>query len=241
MTDPSMPSEPLRIYVGYDPEEDIAFRVCRHSIERHATKPVSVVPIDAEELRERGVYRRDKDPLASTAFTYTRFLTPWLAGYAGWALFCDCDTLFTADVAELFALAQGDKAVHCVHHDHRPTETEKMGGKIQTVYPRKNWSSVVLYNCGHPANRVLTPDVVNSQTGAYLHRFLWLDDDLIGELPEEWNWLEGSSPQKPTVPKLIHFTRGGPWFDLDHEIAYGDLWNAERDAMLSAERAAPPR
>jgi hypothetical protein len=219
-----------RIFVGYDEREDIAFQVCAHSIRARASAPADVMPIKLDDLRARKVFWRGEDPLQSTQFTYSRFLTPWLAGFAGWALFCDCDFLFTADIAELFALADGSKAVMCVKHDYAPREATKMDGKAQTVYPRKNWSSLVLYNCGHAANRALTPELVNSESGAFLHRFQWLPDDLVGGLPEEWNWLEGWSEKRAAAPKAIHFTRGGPWFDLDHPIDYADLWLAERRA-----------
>lgn len=227
--------EPLRVFVGYDPREDIAWRVCRQSILARASRPVAVEPISAEALRQAGVHRRKADPKASTAFTYTRFLTPWLAGYRGWALYCDCDMLALSDIARLFALADGTKAAMVVQHDHRPDETVKMDGRVQSVYPRKNWSSLVLYNAGHPANRALTPELVERETGAFLHRFQWLDDELIGALPESWNWLEGWSRPGPGLPDIVHYTRGGPWFDLDRPIEHADLWLAEKAAMEEAD------
>jgi hypothetical protein len=230
--------ERLRVFVGYDEREDIAYRVCAHSISARSGPGVEIVPLRLDELRARRLYWRSEDPLASTQFTYSRFLTPHLAGFAGWALFCDCDIVFTAPLAELFALADARFAVMCVKHDYRPRETVKMDGRVQTVYPRKNWSSLVLYNCGHEANRVLTPERVNRETGAFLHRFQWLDDDLIGGLPETWNWLEGWSERGPELPKAIHYTRGGPWFDLDHPIDYGEVWITERDAYLASRPPA---
>ena len=216
------------IFIGWDSREEIAYDVCRHSILRHASVPVDVQPLKQPDLRARGLYTRDADPLASTEFTYTRFFVPYLAGYRGWALFCDCDFLYLADIKNLIDLADDRFAVMCVHHDHRPPEATKMDGAQQTQYPRKNWSSMVLYNCGHPANAVLTPDLVNAQTGAYLHRFQWLDDDLIGAVPETWNWLEGWNT-KPVSghPNVVHYTRGGPWFDDWKDVDYGDLWLAE--------------
>jgi len=226
-----MQDRPFPVYVGWDSKEEIAYEVCRHSLLARSTTPVEVVPIKQAELRSRGLYGRPVDPLASTEFTYTRFFVPYLAGYGGWALFCDCDLLWLADIGELIALADDRYAVMCVHHDHRPPESWKMDQRQQTLYPRKNWSSLVLYNCGHPANRTLTPEVVNRETGAYLHRFQWLDDGLIGAVPETWNWLEGWS-KRPLAghPNVVHFTRGGPWFDNWRDVAYGDLWLAERRA-----------
>ena len=166
-------ADPFRIYVGWDRREPEAYEVAKFSLERRASIPVAVTPIKLDELRAQGLYRRDADPLASTEFTYSRFFTPALAGYRGWALFCDCDFLWLGDIAGLAAYAQGAKAVHCVQHDYRPTEKTKMDGAVQTVYPRKNWSSLMLFNCEHPSVRSLTPDVVNRETGAYLHRMQW--------------------------------------------------------------------
>ncbi len=226
-----MTQDPFRVFVGWDSREDIAYQVCRHSILARASRPVEIVALRQHELRERGLYWRAADPLASTEFTYTRFLVPCLADYEGWALFCDCDFLWLADVHELAALIDDRYAVMCVHHDHRPPETEKMDGRIQTLYERKNWSSMVLYNCGHPANRRLTPEVVNNETGKFLHRFQWLDDALIGAVNETWNWLEGwCTPPSEGHPKVVHYTRGGPWFDNWQHVAYGELWLAEKSA-----------
>ena len=149
----------LRIFIGWDQREPEAYEVARFSLERRASIPVEITPIKLEELRARGLYRRGEDPLASTEFTYSRFLTPALAGFSGWALFCDCDFLWLADVAELMGFADDGKALFCVQHDYRPTETTKMDGKVQTVYPRKNWSSLMLFNCDHPAVRQLTPEL----------------------------------------------------------------------------------
>ena len=230
-----MPQQPFPVYVGWDSREDIAYQVCRFSLLRRASVPVTVVPIKQQELRERGLYTRPVDPLASTEFTYTRFFVPHLQGYKGWALFCDCDFLWLADIAGLIALTDDRYAVMCVHHDHRPAEDWKMDHRKQTIYPRKNWSSMVLYNCGHPANRALTPEVANRESGSFLHRFQWLDDALIGAVPETWNWLEGWS-RKPATghPNVVHLTRGGPWFDDWREVDYGDLWLAEETAWRAS-------
>ncbi len=222
---------PFPVYVGWDSREDIAFQVCRHSITANASIPVSVTPIKQQSLRANDLYIRDADPLAATEFTYTRFFVPYLQNFSGWALFCDCDFLWLGDVAELVTLLDDRFAIMCVHHDHQPKENSKMDDRPQTQYPRKNWSSMVLYNCGHPDNSILTPEVINRETGAFLHRFQWLTDDLIGEIPESWNWLEGWC-KKPVsgTPNAIHYTRGGPWFDEWQSVDYAELWNKERDA-----------
>ncbi len=160
-----------------DSREPIAYDVAEYSLKHRASIPVEVTPIKIEELRARGLYSRPVDPLASTEFTYSRFLTPALAGFRGWALFCDSDFLWLGDIAGLAAYAHGDKAVYCVQHDYTPKETTKMDGAVQTAYPRKNWSSLMLFNCEHPSVRTLTPEVVNSQSGAYLHRMQWAADN----------------------------------------------------------------
>lgn len=215
----------LRVFIGWDSREDIAYRVARESLLDHASIAVDVQPIRLDELVGRGVYTRDVDPLAATEFTYSRFFTPWLAGYEGWALFVDCDFLFFGDVAELLDYRDPARAVFCVHHDYTPKATVKMDGKVQTSYPRKNWSSCMLFNCAHPSTRRLTPDLVNAQTGAYLHRMQWAADDEIGALPETWNWLEGWSGKPATGrPRAVHYTNGGPWFANWQDVDYAGDW-----------------
>jgi len=124
------------------------------------------------------------------------------------------------------------KAVLCVQHDYQPTDLTKMDGKVQSVYPRKNWSSFMLFNCEHPSTRTLTPAVVNSESGAYLHRMQWADDSEIGALPKEWNWLEGWN-EKPAsgFPHAVHYTEGGPWFENYKDVEYADIWNAHAKAV----------
>lgn len=225
-------SSPLRVFIGWDRRENEAYEVARHSLLRHASIPVEVFPIKLDEMVAAGFYWRSIDPLATTEFTYSRFLTPALAGYQGWALFVDCDFLFFGDVADLMAQAKTDKAVYCVQHDYRPKETTKMDGVVQTVYPRKNWSSFLLFNCDHPSVRTLTPKIANTESGAYLHRLQWVADEDIGELATEWNWLEGWN-EIPAVgtPKAVHYTRGGPWFKNWQNVDYAKEWLAERDLM----------
>src|SRR5437588_411598 len=139
--------DPFRIFIGFDQREPEAYEVAKFSLARRASIPVAVEPIKLADLRARGLYTRDADPLASTEFTYSRFFTPYLAGYAGWALFCDCDFLWLGDIAGLVEYTRTPKALYCVQHDYTPKETTKMDGKPQTTYPRKNWSSLMLFNC----------------------------------------------------------------------------------------------
>lgn len=218
----------LNIFIGWDSREPIAYDVARKSILDHSSIPVNVVPIKLNELVDQKAYTREVDPLASTEFTYSRFYTPWLNKFSGWALFCDCDFLFFSDVAELLQYQDETKAVACVHHDYTPKAGLKMDGKVQTSYPRKNWSSFMLFNCDHPSTKKLTPELINSESGAYLHRMQWAADDEIGEIPTEWNWLEGWN-EKPAVgkPKAVHFTNGGPWFKDWQDVDYGEEWRSE--------------
>ena len=215
----------MRVFIGYDSREDIAFRVCESSIRKHSKIPIDVWPIKQQEMRERNLYWRDHDPLASTEFSFTRFLTPHLAGYKGWVLFCDCDFFFRKDISGLRDYMDPEKAVMVVKHEYNPPEKIKMDGKVQTQYTRKNWSSFMLINCEHPSVQALTPDVVNRQTGLYLHRFQWLDNKHIGELPMTYNYLEGwHTKQDCEDPIAVHFTRGGPWFKDYMQVEYGDEW-----------------
>lgn len=227
-----MSENKLKVFVGYDTREDIAYQVCKHSIEVR-NKDVIVKPLKQQALRDSGWYSRKVDKLASTEFTFTRFLVPELTNFKGWALFCDCDIVFLNDVQELFDLADDRYAVMCVKHDYKPSESTKMDGQAQTIYPRKNWSSVVLFNCGHPSNAVLTQTLVNDPdiTGAYLHRFSWLKDNEIGEIPYEWNYLAGW--YKEGTPKAVHYTEGGPWFENYRNCEHHQLWKNELQSMMN--------
>ena len=219
----------MKVFVGYDTREDIAYQVCKHSIESKQSD-ASVRPLKQQELRDAGWYTRGIDKLASTEFTFTRFLIPELCNFKGWALFMDCDMILKTDIKELFDQADDQYAVMCVQHDYSPSATTKMDGQQQTVYPRKNWSSVMLFNCGHKSNQILTQDLVNNPeiTGAYLHRFSWLKDKEVGELSPEWNWLVGHYKEpKDGTPKLIHYTEGGPWFENYRNCEYHQDWKDE--------------
>lgn len=213
-----------KAYVGYDPREDIAYQVCEHSLNTHSPT-LLVQPLRQADLRASGVYRREPDPLASTEFTYTRFLVPYLQEYRGWALFCDCDFVWLADARTLFDQADDRYAVMVVKHDYVPTNAVKMDNCRQTQYPRKNWSSMILWNCAHKSNRQLTPDMVNTQSAQFLHRFQWLQDDEIGSVDRTWNWLVGWY-QEPDdgEPRALHYTEGGPWFPQYRRCEYHKVW-----------------
>mgnify|MGYP001593135349 CR=1 FL=1 len=226
--------KPLKIFVGWDSREDIAYQVCKASIESLASVPIEVIPLKQKELRKHKTYTRPDDKLASTEFTFTRFLIPHLTEFDGWALFIDCDFVALEDVKLLFDQADEKYAVMCAQHDYTPKETVKMDGQVQHIYPRKNWSSMMLINCGHPSNAIVTADFVNDvhKTGAYLHRFSWLQDEEVGELSYEWNWLVGwYNEPDDGKPKFLHYTEGGPWFKEYESCEYASEWYNARSRM----------
>jgi len=221
----------LQVFIGFDPREAIAYDVLAWSIRRRASVPVSIQPLVQKDLRERGLYTRERGPTESTEFSLTRFLVPAASGYRGWSVFMDCDMLCRADIAGLAALASPDKAVRVVQHDYVPKTERKFLNQVQTKYTRKNWSSVMLFN--NERCRALSADYVNAASGLELHRFKWVDDSLIGELPKEWNWLVTEYDHNPAA-KLVHYTLGGPWFDAYRGCDYADEWFKEREAMRCA-------
>lgn len=223
-----------KIFIGWDSREDIAYQVAKYSAQRRS-RITEVIPLQQRVLRESGMYWRDTDKLAATEFTFTRFLIPELTNYTGWALFMDCDIIFQESPDELFKLVDDRYAVMCAKHDYTPAEGMKMDGQLQTIYPRKNWSSVMLINCGHPSNKLLTKELVNNPetTGAYLHRFSWLKDEEIGQISHEWNWLVGWYKQPDDgEPKALHYTEGGPWFGNYRFCDYHTEWKSELYDMM---------
>jgi hypothetical protein len=221
----------IRVYIGHDLREEVALSVLSYSIHRHASRPVSITPVMISQLGP--LYTREKHPLQSTAFSFSRFLTPYLSGYEGWSLFTDCDMLMVEDIAKLWALRDDRYAVMVVKHEHIPRETEKFLRMPQSKYEKKNWSSVMLFN--NARCTALTPDYVNTASGLELHQFKWLgDDEAIGALPSRWNHLVGyDAPREDAA--LVHFTLGGPYFADHADCEYADAWRAERDRMLSVE------
>ena len=222
----------IRVFIGYDDNETVAFHVLSHSILRHATQPVTITPLVKSHMHT--FYKRERSSLESTDFSFTRFLVPYLSEYTGWSLFMDCDMLMTGDVAELWNLRDESYAVMCVKHDYEARDEVKFLGAVQTKYEKKNWSSVMMFN--NDRCRMLTPDVVATETGLFLHQFKWLgDDSLIGDLPTTWNYLVGEMTMRDT-PKLIHYTLGGPYFESYEHCEYADLWRSERDLVLYAAK-----
>jgi len=224
----------IPVFIGYDGRESVAYNVLAHSIQARASQPVSIAPLMLSQLR--GIFHRERHPLQSTDFSFSRFLTPHLSGFGGWSVFMDCDMLMRADIAELWALRDDRYAVMVVKHNHVPREDRKFLNEPQSRYEKKNWTSVMLFN--NARCKALTPDYVNTASGLELHQFKWLgNDDLIGALPERWNHLVGYNPPRPDAA-LVHYTLGGPYFDQYRNCEYAEEWFAERKAMLHAGASA---
>lgn len=231
----------IRVYIGHDPGAQAAYDVAAHSLRRHASRPVHVTGLHAETLAAQGLLRRPTDARGgqlydiasqapcSTEFAISRFLVPLLAQH-GFALFVDCDVVFLADVSHIMDCCNPDMAVQVVRHQYAPTAETKMVGRQQTRYPRKNWSSVVVWNCDHPANRRLSLDDINHRPGRDLHAFYWLADAEIGYLPPNCNWLVGEQP-RPSAPVVAHFTSGGPWLPGWAGAEHDDIWTRARAEM----------
>lgn len=213
----------IRLFVGFDPIEAVAYHVFCSSVINRCSEPVAIHPLSLPLMK--GIYRESHTD-GSNEFIYSRFLVPYLCGYEGFAIFADGDMLCRDDLACLMALADPTKAVQVVQHNYKTTKHTKYLGARNDDYPRKNWSSVIIWNCGHPANRVLTPETVAFSSGAYLHRFQWLDDSLIGSLPNCWNWLVGEY-EDSRMASLLHYTLGTPCFEGYERGPHADEWYNE--------------
>lgn len=231
-------NQALHVYLGFDDRESVATDVCAHSIRVRTKTPISIKYLKHRELASQGLFHRpwatfgpDRETYDmidgkkfSTQFSHTRFLVPALMNHKGWALFMDGDMIVLNDISKLFEMADDRYAVMCVKHNHTPPNgAEKMDGREQLRYHRKNWSSFTLWNCGHPANAFLTSDKVNCMLGSDLHGFSWLKDSQIGSLPFNYNYIVGVSPNQ-TNPDVVHYTDGGPWFPECKEVALAQLW-----------------
>ena len=214
---------PIPIFIGYDSREAIAYHACVNSIIRNASAPVAIVPVALNLFKDYTETHTD----GSNEFIYSRFLVPHLMNFTGHAIFIDGDMIVRGDIVDLWAFRDSSKDVQVVKHDYKTKMHEKYLGAKNENYPRKNWSSVILWNCNSFPNRKLTPDFVQKSTGSELHRFTWIEDERIGELPPEWNWLPDEYGPNPNA-KLLHYTLGTPCF---HEFAttpMADEWHRER-------------
>jgi lipopolysaccharide biosynthesis glycosyltransferase len=215
--------KPIPIFIGYDPREAIAFHTCVNSIIRHASHPVSIMPLALNNFQDYSETHTD----GSNQFIYSRFLVPHLMEYTGHAIFMDGDMIVRGDISELWKLRSFDKDIQVVKHNYKTKMTTKYLGSKNEDYPRKNWSSVMIFNCNNFPTKRLTPEYIQKSTGAHLHRFEWTTDDRVGELPPEWNWLPDEYGPN-TDAKLLHYTLGTPCFHDFATTPMADEWHRER-------------
>jgi lipopolysaccharide biosynthesis glycosyltransferase len=225
----------IRLFIGFDRRETAAYHALSQSILANASAPLAITPLHIDHLT--GVFTREPDPLQSTDFAFSRFLTPYLCGFEGWAIFMDCDMIMRDDIAKLWTLRDDRYAVQVVKHDHQPREATKFLGQQQTRYAKKNWSSVMLFNNGRCD--ALTPAYVDTASGLQLHQFKWLDnDDLIGALPARWNHLVGYDEASDDIA-VLHYTTGGPYFAGYANTPHADKWFYYRDQMNAVAMRKP--
>ena len=226
-----MRSDILKVFVGYDPVESVAWHTLVASIYERSSTPICVVPINLRNMKN--IFERPRDSKQSNEFSISRFLVPYLMDYEGFAIFMDCDMLLRCDLNKVFEDINNDpgKAVYVVKHDYQPSEKVKYLNTVQYSYPRKNWSSFVVWNCGHVKNLAVTLEMVNHASPLELHRFTWLNDEEIGELEPFWNWLVGEYEGAPEAVKNVHWTLGGPYFHEFSDAEFSDEWFKQRDRM----------
>jgi len=209
----------IKIVVGFDQRESVAYHTFCQSIIEKSSSQVNFTPLALNTLKNYNEKHTDQ----SNDFIYSRFLTPYLNNFKGWAIFADGDMICRGDIKDLWDLKDETKAILVVKHEYQTKALKKYLGNKNENYPRKNWSSVILWNCSHPKHKLLTPEFISKQTGAYLHRFSWLEDHEIGELPKEWNWLAIEYPENKKA-KLIHYTLGTPCFKEYKDTDMADIW-----------------
>ena len=221
----------IKVFIGYDHVESVAWHTMAASIYRQSSRPVAIVPVNLANLKE--IFNRPRDPKQSNEFSFSRFLVPYLCNYEGQGIFFDCDQMLRTDIAEIFSVMeeQPGKAVYVVKHTYEPRDDIKYLNTVQYKYPRKNWLSVVLWNCGHFKNKIVTPKFLSTESGLALHRFKWLDDSEIGELDVKWNWLVGEYDGPPKDVKNVHWTLGGPYFNEYENADFANEWFDEKKQM----------
>lgn len=235
----------LDVCIGYDKREHDAFEVCAFSLKRRTNERINIIPLIRDNLEKNGLYKREtclkdnklydviSEAYMATDFAITRFLSLHITT-SDWVLFMDCDMLIAHDIKDLIKLLDNKYAVMCVKHEQTGLDSIKMDDQVQSFYKRKNWSSFMLFNRNHPSNKKLTLDLINSKPGRDLHAFCWLNDDEIGSLPLEWNWLEGYNNDMYPIYN-IHYTRGGPWFSNYNDVQYADIWLREKQLLVEKQ------
>ena len=212
--------EIINIVVGYDEREAVAYHTCVESIISNSSRHVKIIPLCLKHFKKYKEMHND----GSNEFIYSRFLTPYLMSFEGWAIFLDGDMVCLDDITKLWELRDKKYAVQVVKHDYKTKMSKKYWGNKNENYPRKNWSSVILWNCSHKANKCLIPEFVNNKPGSFLHRFKWMDDKLIGELEKKWNWLAIEYDDNPNVG-IVHYTLGTPCFKDFSDKPMSEYWH----------------
>ena len=219
----------LKIFIGYDPKEAVAFHVLCHSLLERSSKPISITPINLKNLQ--GLYSRQHDQRQSNEFSFSRFLVPYLCDYDGFGVYMDCDMLALGDISTILNDIDESHAVSVVQHDYESKVKVKYLGNKQYSYPRKNWSSFIMWNCAHPSNKGVDPKFIRDADAATLHRFLWLKDEEIGALSTKWNWLVGEYDNPTKDIKVLHWTLGGPYFEEYSKTEFSEEWAREFKSM----------
>jgi hypothetical protein len=221
----------INIFIGYDEGEKIAYHTLSESIRRNSSVPVSITPLSLNNLPQ---FTREKQSNQSTDFAFSRFLVPYLSNYRGWSIFMDCDMMLRSDIAELYNQATFKYSVMCSQHNYKPKQDIKFRGAKNQQFPKKNWSSVMLFNNSQCTK--LTPEYVNTASGLDLHQFKWLEREyMIGQLPLEWNWLVGEYGYNETA-KNVHWTLGGPWYKEFKEQDYSNEWHELYNSMTEVDK-----
>ncbi len=219
----------IRVFIGHDDNETVARHVLAHSIERHCGQPVSITALRLSQLP----MTRERDERQSTDFAFSRFLVPWLCNYKGIGIFMDCDMLCRADLSTLIDGVDNRYAVQVVKHDYAPRPEDKFLGQRQSIYAKKNWSSVMVFNNGNC--HALDPEYVNNASGLELHQFKWAGDAQVGSLEPAWNHLVGEYAPNPDA-KLVHYTLGTPCFAKYANCEYAQEWRDELTDLLHYNR-----
>lgn len=222
------------VFFGHDDRVEAGTTAFLRSAIAHSGGALSLTPLTRRNMRDVQE--------GSNAFTFRRFLVPWMLGFRGWALFVDgADMLCRADLAEIFDLVYHNDAVRVVKHDYATRHARKYRGTCMECdnldYDRKQWASVMLINCGHFAWRRVTPEFVRRANPLDLLQLRFVPDALIGGLPKTWNWLcdeDGANPEA----KLLHFTAGIPAFPAHADAPMADEWHAALAAAYNATGAS---
>jgi len=220
-------SKLLNIFIGFDQKEAIAYHTFVQSLIEKSSVPLSIIPLAENNLN----FYNESHSDGTNKFTYSRFLIPYLMDYNGWAIFVDGDMVCLSDIKELTSYFDPKYAVSVVKHDYKTKQKLKYFGQKNEDYPRKNWSSVIIWNCSHPKNKQLNPSFINNKEGSFLHRFKWLNDQEIGDLPKSWNWLAIEYPEKNNL-KLIHYTLGTPCFKDYANTSLSEFWKKAHQNLL---------